>query len=90
MKALGNVRNSDSNRAGSGATAASGGRMTFTKAAGLGKEMVANLDRVVSTYKRVKAAEHREDARAEAAARRAEREANAYADLDTLLDEVRG
>jgi hypothetical protein len=57
---------------------------------GQGKEMVANLDRVVSTYKRVKAAEHRADARAEAAARRAEREANTYADLDTLLDEVRG
>jgi hypothetical protein len=70
--------------------AAGGGQMTITGQCGQGKEMVANLDRVVSTYKRVKAAEHRADARAEAAARRAEREANAYADLDTLLDEVRG
>jgi hypothetical protein len=60
--------------------------MTFTKAAGLGKEMVANLDRVVSKAKR----QYAEDRKADARDRAAEREANAYADLDTLLDEVRG
>ena len=87
--AVGSVRGTDSNSSGTSA-GTSGARMTLTAQCGQGREMVANLDRVVSTYKRVKAAEHRADARAEAAARRAEREANAFADLDTLLDEVRG
>jgi hypothetical protein len=50
--------------------------------------MVADLDAVKARYARVKAAEHREAAREEAALRRAEREAKAYAALDELLAEV--
>jgi len=86
MKALGNARNTDSNHAGAAATAASGRGMTFTKACGLGASMVSDLDAVRARYKRVKAIEHREDARYEAALRRAEREAAAFAALDELLD----
>jgi len=70
--------------------AAGGGQMTITGQCGQGKEMVANLDRVINTYKKVTAAAHRADARADAAERRAVREANAYAALDNLLDDVRG
>jgi hypothetical protein len=51
MKAQGNVRTTDTNLKGAAAVAASGGRMTFTKAAGLGKEMVRNLDGVKKNYK---------------------------------------
>ena len=39
-------------------------------------------------YARVKAAEHREAAREEAALRRAEREARAYESLDSLLADI--
>ncbi len=88
MKALGNANSDDLNPAGAGARAASGRGMTFTKACGLGKAMVDDLDFVKARYARVKAAEHREAAREEAALRRAEREAKAYAALDELLAEV--
>ena len=88
MKALGNVRNSDTNRAGAAATAASGRGMTFTKACGLGASMVDDLDAVKVRYARVKAAEKRADARYEAELRRAEREAAALGALDELLDSI--
>ena len=58
----------------------------MTKACGIGKEMVANLDRVVATAKR----QYAEDRKAAARDRAAEREANAVAELDSLLDDVRG
>lgn len=86
MKAKGNARSNDYNPAGAAAVAASGGGMTFTKAAGLGKEMVANLDRVVVNAKR----QYAEDRKAAARERAAEREANAVAALDSLLDEIQG
>ncbi len=86
MKAQGKVLTSDSNLAGYKAVAASGGRMTFTKAAGLGKEMVANLDGVVKNAKR----QYIEDRKAAARERAAEREAYAAANLDSLLDEILG
>ena len=86
MKALGNARSTDTNVQGVAARAASGRGMTFTKAAGLGKEMVANLDRVVSTAKR----QYAEDRKAAARERAAEREAEAFYALDDLLDDVRG
>jgi len=84
MKAQGNVRSNDFNPAGANAVAASGGGMTFTKAAGLGKEMVANLDRVVVNAKR----QYAEDRKAAARERAAEREAAAEAALDDLLDSL--
>jgi hypothetical protein len=86
MKAKGNARSNDFNPAGANAVAASGGGMTFTKAAGLGKEMVVNLDGVVKNAKR----QYAEDRRAAARDRAAERAAIALAELDGLLDEVRG
>ncbi len=86
MKALGNARSTDLNVKGAAATAASGRGMTFTKACGLGASMVANLDKVVVTAKR----QYVEDRKAAARERAAEREANCYAELDYLLDEVRG
>ena len=90
MKAQGNVRNTDTNRAGAAATAASGGRMTFTKAGGLGKVMVNNLDGVVKNYERQVAEDRKAAARQRAAERAAEREANALANLDSLLDQIQG
>jgi len=66
--------------------AAGGGQMTITGQCGQGKEMVANLDKVVANYKAVITAEHRADVRAAAAERRAAREAESFAALDALLD----
>ena len=66
--------------------AAGGGQMTITGQCGQGAQMVDDLDAVKARYARVKAAEHREAAREEAALRRAEREAKAYAALDELLE----
>ena len=86
MKALGNVNNNDNNNFGAKAVAASGTGMTFTKACGLGASMVNNLDGVVKNAKR----QYAEDRKAAARERAAEREANAIADLDTLLDDIRG
>lgn len=51
MKALGTVRTTDTNFEGATAVATTGGKMTFTKAAGLGKEMIRNLDGAVKNYK---------------------------------------
>ena len=48
--------------------------------------MVANLDKVVVSAKR----QYAEDRKAAARERAAEREAMAYAELDDLLDDVRG
>jgi len=86
MKAKGNVRSTDTNIKGVEIRVSSGRGMTMTKACGLGKEMVANLDKVVANYKAVIAAERRADAQAEAAERRAAREAESFAALDALLD----
>ena len=86
MKALGNARSTDANYAGAAATVASGRGMTFTKACGLGASMVANLDKVVISAKR----QYAEDRKAAARERAVEREAMAYAELDDLLDDVRG
>lgn len=66
--------------------AAGGGQMTITGQCGIGRDMVSNLDHVVASAKR----QYAEDRKAEARERAAEREANAHADLDNLLDEVRG
>ena len=71
MKAQGKVLSTDFNLGGHKATAASGGRMTFTKAGGLGKEMVRNLDGVVKNAKR----QYIEDRKAAARERAAERAA---------------
>ena len=88
MKALGKVTKNDTNQSGSAAVAASGGRMTFTRAGGLGKSMVSDLDFVKARYARVKAIENREAAREAAAERRALKEARAFANLDTLISEI--
>ena len=52
---------------------------------GQGAQMVADLDAVKARYARVKGAENREAAREEAALRRAAKEAEAFAALDSLL-----
>ena len=90
MKALGKVTTNDLNQAGGAAVAASGGRMTFTKAGGLGKAMVSDLDFVKARYARVKAIENRQAAREEAATRRAQREAQVLSALDSLISEIQG
>jgi hypothetical protein len=58
----------------------------MTPARGIGAKMVNNLDGVVKNAKR----QYAEDRKAAARERAAEREANAFADLDTLLDDIRG
>jgi len=68
-RAIGAARNTDSNLRGGALRASSGGGMTFTKASGLGKQMVPNLDRVMARAKRT----YREDRRLEALDRLAER-----------------
>jgi len=85
--AVGSVRATDSNAAGVSA-GTNGARLTLTKQRGQGAQMVSNLEAVKANYARVINAEKREAAREEAAARRAEREANAFAALDDLLAEV--
>jgi len=86
MKAKGNVRSTDLNLKGAEVRVSSGRGMTMTRACGLGKEMVANLDAVVKNYKKVIESERRETARQEAAWRRALREAQAFNAIDSLLD----
>jgi len=91
MSALGNLGsgNRDDLAGGRNAVSTSGGGFgSLTAWKGLGAQMVDDLDAVRARYARVKAAEHREAAREEAALRRAEREAKAYAALDELLAEV--
>ncbi len=58
-KAIGSVRATDNNVRGHGLRASSGGGMTFTKAAGLGKCMVKDLDSVVARAKRQYRADRR-------------------------------
>ena len=84
-RVVGNVRGTDSNAAGVSA-GTNGARMTLTKQRGQGAQMVDNLDAVKANYARVINAEKREAAREAAAARRAEREAEAFAALDELLE----
>ena len=67
-----------------------GGRMTMTPQGGLGAKMVDDLDAVKARYARVKAAERRSDRLYEIELRRQQREAEALAALDDLLDDVRG
>ena len=50
-KAKGNVRSSDFNARGASVTCSSGGGMTMTKAKGLGRCMVADLDSAIRTAK---------------------------------------
>ena len=50
-KAIGSTRSTDSNLKGHQLRASSGGGMTFTRAAGLGKSMVSDLDSVISRAK---------------------------------------
>jgi len=59
---------------------------TFTPACGIGAKMVNNLDGVVKNAKR----QYAEDRKAAAKERAAERRAEALANLDAVLDEVRG
>ena len=82
--AVGSVRATDSNAAGVSA-GTNGAQMTLTPQRGQGAQAVSDLDAVKARYARVKAAEHREAAREEAALRRAAREAEAFAALDGLL-----
>lgn len=82
------VANSENGLTAGNRAAAGGGQMTITGQGGQGKEMVANLDRVVNTYNKVIAAEHRANAREEARLRRLEREANACAAIDALLESI--
>ena len=56
-KAIGTVRSSDYNARGHKATCSSGGGMTMTKAGGLGRVMVADLESAILAAKR----QHKED-----------------------------
>ena len=56
-KAKGSVRSSDLNVRGASVTCSSGGGMTMTKAKGLGRVMVADLESAILAAKR----QHRED-----------------------------
>jgi len=88
MTAKGNINpNFDNARNGAGEVPCGQGRFgTMTPARGIGAKMVNNLDGVVKNAKR----QYAEDRKAAARERAAEREANAFADLDTLLDDIRG
>ena len=50
-RAIGQTRSTDTNLTGHHLRASSGGGMTFTKAGGLGKQMVDNLTEVQQRYK---------------------------------------
>ena len=50
-KAIGSTRSTDFNSRGHALRASSGGGMTFTKAGGLGKQMVDNLFEVQQRYR---------------------------------------
>lgn len=62
----------------------------LNKVGGIGKDMVANLDKVVTNYNKVAKANAKDAARERAAERRAVREAEAAAALDTLLEDILG
>ena len=59
-KAIGSARSTDSNLKGVKIRVSSGSGMTFTRAAGLGKSMVSDLDSVISIAK----AQYKADRRA--------------------------
>ena len=89
--AQGKIRSTDTVRF---TTSAGGGQCnTITPACGLGKEMVANLDKVVANYKRQLVIDQG-PAKAEAlkanGARRAQRDAQSSLALDALLAELLG
>jgi hypothetical protein len=91
MSAFGKVNSGDRDGLAGGreAVPVSGGAFgSLTRWTGLGAQMVTDLDAVKARYARVKGAENREAAREEAAFRRAEREAAAYAALDDLLADL--
>ena len=58
-RAIGTVRATDTNVKGHVLRASSGGGMTFTKASGLGKSMVKDLDAVIVRAKRQYRADRR-------------------------------
>ena len=62
-RAIGSARSSDFNAKGSTLTASSGGGMTFTKAAGLGKQMVSNLEEAQRRYQEMLLADRRAQGR---------------------------
>ena len=89
MSAIGNLGNGNRDNLAGGRNAVStsgGGFGSLTRWAGIGAKMVNNLDGVVANAKR----QYAEDRKAAARERAAEREANALAELDSLLDDVRG
>jgi hypothetical protein len=67
-----------------GVAVGKGGMGNLNGVGGIGKEMVSDLDRVVSKAKN----QYADDRKAAARERAAEREANAFAALDDLLSEV--
>jgi len=62
-RAIGSARSSDFNSKGSTLTASSGGGMTFTKAGGLGKQMVDNLCEVQRRYQEMLLADRKAQGR---------------------------
>ena len=62
-RAIGSARSSDFYAKGCTLTASSGGGMTFTKAAGLGKQMVSNLEEVQRRYQEMLLADRRAQGR---------------------------
>lgn len=84
-KAIGAVRNTDTNLGGWSA-GTTGAQMTMTPQRGLGAKMVNNLEGVVKNAKR----QYAEDRKAAARERAAEREVEALASIDSLLDDIRG
>lgn len=88
--ALGKVNSNFDYNAGGHSAGTTGAQMTMTPQRGLGAKMVNNLDGVVANYKRTVADDRRAEAQQRAAQKRAEREANSYASLDALLDDILG
>jgi len=62
-RAIGSARSSDFNSKGSTLRASSGGGMTFTKAGGLGKQMVDNLYEVQCRYQEMLLADRKAQGR---------------------------
>ena len=62
-RAIGQTRSTDFNSKGHHLRASSGGGMTFTKAAGLGKQMVSNLEEVQRRYQEMLLADRRAQGR---------------------------
>ena len=62
-RAIGQTRSTDTNLKGHHLRASSGGGMTFTKAGGLGKQMVDNLTEVQQRYKEMLLADRKAQGR---------------------------